>query len=85
MNKEINNNFAYFSKNMPMFYKKYGHKFLAIKDKKVIGAYDSENDALKNTLQTEKLGSFLIQECFKNQQEAIYHFQGNVSFDFVQR
>ncbi|MCA6071739.1 MAG: DUF5678 domain-containing protein [Endomicrobium sp.] len=78
----VDKNYEYFSKNMPELYKKYGHKFLAIKDEKVIGEYDTFDEAIRKTNKTEKLGTFLIQECFENEDESAHHFQGNVSFDF---
>lgn len=74
--------YEFFSNNIPELYKKYGHKFLVIKGEKIIGAYDNENIALTTTLQTEQLGTFLIQECLKKPEDATCHFQGNVSFNF---
>jgi hypothetical protein len=43
-------NFEYFLENTEQFYKEYGHKYLAIKDKKIIGVYDTFNEALDKTL-----------------------------------
>jgi hypothetical protein len=59
---------------MPAFYEKYGGKFLAIKNKKVLGAYDTFEKALNATLKKEKLGTFLIQECFKKEEDAMARF-----------
>jgi fibrillarin-like rRNA methylase len=72
--------FGYFIQNMESFYKQYGHKFLAIKNKNILGAYDSFNTALDETLKTEPVGTFIIQECFNNKEESVNHFQGNVMF-----
>ena len=72
--------YEYFAKNMSSFYKKYGQKFLALKGQKVIGVYDSFGVAFRETTKKEKLGTFLIQECFKNEKESVLHFQSNVSF-----
>jgi hypothetical protein len=63
---------------MEELYQTYGHKFVAIKDQNILGAYDSFDTALDDTLKTEPIGTFLIQECFENKEKAIYHFQGNV-------
>jgi hypothetical protein len=71
--------FEYFIQNMESFYTKYSHKFLAIKDKKILGAYDSFNTALEETLKHEQVGTFIIQECFRNKEESVNHFQGNVT------
>ena len=70
--------FDYFLENINSLYKKYGHKFVAVKNQNILGAYESFNEALDTTLQTEKLGTFLIQEIFDNKEEMVHHFQGNV-------
>jgi hypothetical protein len=70
--------FEYFLKNTEQFYKEYGHKYLAIKEQKIIGVYDTFNEALDMTLQKESLGTFLIQECLEKRENAVFHFQGNV-------
>jgi hypothetical protein len=73
-------NFDYFTQNMGAFYKEYGHKFLVIKDRNVLGAYVSFDTALDGTLKKEAAGSFVIQECFKERKEAVNGFQGNEMF-----
>ena len=70
--------YDYFLQNMENLYKTYGRKFIAIKDRHILGVYEAFNDALENTLKTEKAGTFLIQECFANREESLHHFQGNV-------
>jgi len=70
--------FEYFEKNMSSLYRKYGRKFLAIKNRKVIGVYDTFPTALHETVKTEPPGTFLIQECFRTKAESVKHFQGNV-------
>jgi hypothetical protein len=71
--------FEYFVQNMEGFYQQHGHKFLAIKDKNILGVYDSFNMALDETLKTESVGTFIIQECFKTKEESINRFQSNVT------
>jgi fibrillarin-like rRNA methylase len=70
--------FEYFIQNMEEFYRQYGHKFLAIKNRNILGSYDSFNAALDETLKKEAAGTFIIQECFKTKEESVNHFQGNV-------
>lgn len=53
--------FNWFVDNYDNLYKKYGHKFLVIKNEAVIGAFDSVRQAVDNT--TEELGTYIIQEC----------------------
>jgi len=73
-----NIDFKYFLKNMGKFYTEYGHKFVAVKNKNILGVYEDFNEALDNTLKTEELGTFLIQECFENKEKMVHHFQSNV-------
>jgi hypothetical protein len=72
--------YDYFLQNIENLYKTYGHSFIAVKDRRILGAYDTFNEALENTLKTEEVGTFLIQECFANREECPCHFQGNVIF-----
>lgn len=53
--------FNWFLNNYDALFKQYGHKYLVIKNKKVLGAYDSVRQALDNT--HEELGTFIVQEC----------------------
>jgi hypothetical protein len=55
--------FEWFKTHIGELYKEHGAgKFLAIKDCHVIGVYDSFKIALDTTKQTEKRGSFIVQE-----------------------
>jgi hypothetical protein len=72
--------YEYFIDNLVALYEEYGHRFLVIKNEKVIGAYNSFDDAFAETIKTETLGTFLIQECVADSAELIKTFQGNVSF-----
>ena len=75
-----NKDYDYFVENMRALYKKHGRKFLVIKNQSVLAVYDTFEQAYDETLKHEKLGTFLIQECFKNEKESVLHFQSNVSF-----
>jgi len=55
--------FEWFLENYNDLYEKYGRSFLAIKNKNVLGVYDSFADAVDSTAKTEKLGTFIVQEC----------------------
>jgi hypothetical protein len=70
--------FNYFLENMENLYRSHGHKFVAVKNKNILGIYDNFNEALESTLKTEELGTFIIQECFDNVEKIVHHFQGNV-------
>lgn len=55
--------FDFFITNYQELFKQYGHKFLAIKNEKVIGAYDSVPDAISKLSPTYEIGTYIIQEC----------------------
>lgn len=53
--------FKFFTDNYDKFFAEYGHKFLVIKNKKVIGQYDSVSAAISNT--PFPAGEYIVQEC----------------------
>lgn len=55
--------FNWFVENYDELFKKYGKCYLAIKDKKVLGAYDSPRAAISETSKEYPLGSFIVQLC----------------------
>lgn len=55
--------FNFFIENYQEFYQKYGHKFLAIKNKNILGAYNSVLDAINSLTPKYETGSYIIQEC----------------------
>ena len=74
--------FEWFKENMPSLYEMYGHCFLAIKDKRVIGAYGKYADAVRETAKTEPMGSFIVQEC--GEDENVYtNFISSANFLMV--
>jgi len=64
-----NSDYEFFIENIEKLYAEYGKKFIAIKNKAVLGAYNSFREAIDNTAKTEELGTFLVQECFENAQK----------------
>ncbi len=55
--------FEWFLNNYSELYKKYGRKYLAIKNGKVLGSYDSLAEGVNKTSQEEELGTFIVQLC----------------------
>jgi len=68
--------FDWFMDNMPDFYKKYGARFLVVKDKTVLGAYDTFREGVNAAKQKEPPGTFIVQQCFENREKAIRHIHG---------
>ncbi len=61
--ESLEKEFKYFLDHQKELVKKYGGKFIVIKNRGVIGAYDTEIEAFEETKKAHKLGTFLIQEC----------------------
>ena len=70
--------YIYFLDNMENFYHKYGHKFVVVKNKTILNVYDDYLTAYDETLKTEKLGTFLIQECFENEEKMTRRFHRDI-------
>lgn len=52
----------FLSKRMELF-QEYGHCFIAIKSKRILGVYNTFAEAVYATLATEEIGTFIVQEC----------------------
>ena len=59
----LQDEFEYYVKNQDEFVKDHSGKFIVIKDKKLIGVYDDELTAVKETSKSHKPGTFLVQKC----------------------
>lgn len=55
--------FDFFIENYQNLYEKYGHKFLAVKNKEILGAYDSVEETISDLAPAHEVGSYIIQEC----------------------
>lgn len=55
--------FKWFIENYDALFQKYGHKYIAIKDKTVLGVYDNIVTAIDTTAEKYELGTFIVQEC----------------------
>ena len=58
-----NSDFEWFVQNILKLYKLYGNKYIAIKNKTVLGTYGSYSEGVKQTALKEELGTFIIQKC----------------------
>ena len=61
--KERECDFEWFLKNYDTLFKEYGHKFFVIRNKEILGVYESEADAINNTSDKYPIGDFIVQEC----------------------
>lgn len=69
--------FTYYLKHQSDLVKKYGDRFIVLKDEKVIGVYASHFEAYNETVKKEELGTFLIQHCLpgKDSYSQTFHSQ----------
>lgn len=72
--------FEYYLGHQNELLKKYAGKFLVIKNKSIIGVYDSEIDAYTEAVKKEEAGTFLIQECQPGNESYTQTFRTRVVF-----
>ncbi len=70
----------YYIENQDELVKKYEGKYLVIKDKKVVGVYDSELEAYNDAKSKFKAGTFLIQPCMPGSESYTQTFHSRVMF-----
>lgn len=80
MSKPLEKEFRYYLDHQEELVKRYNGKFIVIKGKKVIGAYDSEIEAVENTSETHPLGTFLVQKCEPGSDSYTQTFHSRVVF-----
>lgn len=55
--------FNFFVEHYNELYEKYGHKFIVIKNHKILGVYDDAVSAVNITSEKHQIGTFIVQEC----------------------
>lgn len=59
----------FFVDNYYQIFDLYGHKFIAIKDKHILGAFDSIPEAFNKLSNKYELGTYIVQECNGDESE----------------
>ena len=80
MAKKLEKDFKYFLDNQNELVKKYLSKFIVIFDQEVIGAFDSELEAIDKTKENHELGTFLVQKCEPGEESFTRTFHSRVAF-----
>ena len=80
MSKPLEKEFNYYIEHQNELVKKYGGKFVVIKDSKVLGSYDSEIEAIDKTIKKHKPGTFLVQLCEAGDESYTQTFHSRVMF-----
>ncbi len=60
---ELEKEFNYYLEHQDEIVKEHNGKFVVIKENEVLGAFDSEVEAINKTLEEHDLGTFLVQKC----------------------
>ncbi len=71
--------YSYFQENKAKFFKEYPGKFLAIKNKEILGVYDDNVTAFLETSKSHEPGTFLIQECDPDKDMPVQMFHTRVA------
>lgn len=72
--------FQFYLKNQSELSKQYNGMYIVIKDDKVIGAFDSEIEAISKTSTQHELGTFLIQKCGPGKESYTQTYHSRVAF-----
>ncbi len=80
MSKKLEKEFQYYLDHQDELVEKYNGKFVVIKDCKVIGAFDTEMEAIKKTTENHELGSFLVQKCESGSESYTQTYHSRVAF-----
>jgi len=72
--------FSYYLQHQDELVAKHSGKFVVIKDHKVIGVFDDEITAIRDTAKTHELGSFLVQKCEQGTESHTETFHSRVAF-----
>ena len=80
MPSPLQQEFDYYLSNKPELVAKYNGKVVVIKDRKVIGVYDSEIQAVTETQRAHALGTFLVQRVEPGDAATTQTFNSRVAF-----
>lgn len=81
INKKLEEEFKFYISNQEKLLEKYNGKFIVIKDKSIIGSFDSEIAAYEETQKYHKLGTFLIQYCTSGTENYTQTFHSRTIFN----
>lgn len=72
--------FEYYLKNQNDLVEKYNNKYIVIIGEKVVGAYNTDAEALIDAEKKYQLGTFLIQKCTPGKDDYTQIFHTRVTF-----
>ena len=78
--EKLEKEFKYYLEHQDELVKKYNGKFIVIKNREVIGAFDSELEAIEKTAEKHELGTFLVQKCEPGSESYTQTYHSRVTF-----
>ncbi|MCK5145650.1 hypothetical protein KAR48_02780 [bacterium] len=78
--KPLEEDFQYYLAHQEELVEKYNQKYIVIRDKKVIGFYDDEMEAIRESSKENPLGTFLVQKCEPGNSSYTQTFHSRVAF-----
>jgi hypothetical protein len=79
MKDQQQTDYTWFSENFYMLYQRYGNSYLVIKNKTILGSYNSFSEAYHDTIKTESFGTFIIQRVCDNQEDLTEYVVGPIT------
>jgi hypothetical protein len=80
MDSTLRKDFEYYLANQDDLVQKYNGRVIVIKDGEVLGNYDTELEAIKETQKTHKVGTFLVQPVSPGKGAYAQTFHSRVAF-----
>ena len=80
MTGTLEQEFIYYLDHQKELVEKYNGKFVVIKNKTVIGVYDSEMSAIQHTSLDHEMGTFLVQKCEPGEEGYTQSYHSRVAF-----
>ncbi|GHV49974.1 hypothetical protein FACS1894216_01330 [Synergistales bacterium] len=80
MNDITERNYRWFKDNLQRLADDYSDKYLAIKNQRVIGVYDTYPEAFNDTQAKEPADDYIIQLCSTDKEKTLNMFHSRVSF-----
>jgi hypothetical protein len=74
----LDKEFKYYLANQKKLTEKYYGRYIVIKNKKVLGDFDSEQEALEVVSEKHEVGTFLIQHCVPGKESTNATFYSRV-------
>jgi len=78
--EKLEKEFKYYLEHQDELVKKYNGKFIVIKNREVIGDFDSELEAIEKTAEKHELGTFLVQKCEPGSESYTQTYHSRVAF-----